>query len=303
MEMTILEREDGITHVVLTGRLDTTAVEQIERSFTDSTAARNQPAIVDLSHVEFMASRGIGLLVANSKRLKKAGHQLVLLNPQGMVAGVLKTSKTDMLMPVVHDLEEAIRVLRGDRGQAGAASPPLKTSRDETRPQQPKSVSSASAAVEDVLKVAIKNEMSELATLNAAVAEFLTAHSVAYRATYAVNLAIEELVVNVIRYAYVDDETHMIDVQLGIEGDQVVLRIVDDGMPFDPRRGPALNVHSEDREVGGLGLILVLDMVDVLKYRREKERNRVEVRIRLAEEDESGDSSAAAGDSLKSSGA
>ncbi len=101
---------------------------------------------------------------------------------------------------------------------------------------------------------------------------FLDDHGVPYRATYAVNLAIDELVVNVIRYAYVDDDTHLIDIELAIEGEQVILRIEDDGRPFDPRRGPSLDLHAEDREVGGLGLILVLDMVDVLNYQRVDEK-------------------------------
>ena len=61
-------------------------------------------------------------------------------------------------------------------------------------------------------------------------------------------------------------------------------------MPFDPRKAPSLNVHAEDYEGGGMGLILVLDMVDVLKYRREGERNHVEVRIHLAEDDARGTS-------------
>jgi serine/threonine-protein kinase RsbW len=286
MEMTILERDDKISHVVLTGRLDTTAAEQIDKHFSDATAGRNRPAIVDLSQVEFMASRGIGLLLANCKRLNKGGHKLVALNPQGLVAGVLKASKTELIMPVAHDLEEAIQIAGGGPGQAGAASPgPTRTARQEPRFPQPKLVATTATAAEAVRKVAIKNELSELVTLNAAVAEFLAAHAVPYRAAYAVNLAIEELVVNVIRYAYVDDDPHVIDVELAIEGDQIALRIDDDGMPFDPRRGPALNVHAEDRETGGLGLALVLDMVDVLKYRREEERNRVEVRIHLAAEE------------------
>ena len=68
---------------------------------------------MDLSQVDFMASRGIGLLIANSKRLLKAGHKLVLLNPQAIVASVLKTSKADLLMPIVRDIAEAIHVLRG----------------------------------------------------------------------------------------------------------------------------------------------------------------------------------------------
>ena len=75
MEMTILVRDDGITHVVLAGRLDTTAVEQIDKSFTDAAASRNQPAVVDLSRIEFMASRGIGMLLANSKRLEEIRPQ------------------------------------------------------------------------------------------------------------------------------------------------------------------------------------------------------------------------------------
>jgi serine/threonine-protein kinase RsbW len=110
---------------------------------------------------------------------------------------------------------------------------------------------------------------------------------VPHTATYAVNLAIDELVVNVMRYAYVDDDTHLIEIELAIQGEQVILRIVDDGRPFDPRRGPSLDLHAEDREVGGLGLILVLDMVDALTYRREEEKNWVEVRIHLVAQDES----------------
>ena len=37
---------------------------------------------------------------------------------------------------------------------------------------------------------------------------------------------------------------------------------------------------------GGLGLLLVLDMVDALKYRRENEKNLVEIRVHLVDETE-----------------
>ncbi len=40
MKMTILERDDGITHVVLTGRLDTTGSEDIGDAFSEATSAR-----------------------------------------------------------------------------------------------------------------------------------------------------------------------------------------------------------------------------------------------------------------------
>ena len=238
-----------------------------------------------------MASRGIGLLFANGKRLKQTGHKMVLLKPRRMVESVLKTSKVDKVLPVAHGLDEAIQILRGSAGPSATARPPLETDVDESHPQETEPAAAARSVTEGELKLAIKNELSELEGLNATLAQFLDAHGVPHRAAYAVNLAIDELVVNVIRYAYVDDDTHLIDIELAVEGEQVILRIVDDGRPFDPRRGPSLDLHAEDREVGGLGLILVLDMVDVLKYRRVEERNRVEVRVHLIAEDENDDPS------------
>ncbi|MGA2253688.1 MAG: anti-sigma factor antagonist [Thermoguttaceae bacterium] len=286
MRMTVLDRGDDITYVVLSGRLDTTGAEEIGDRFSDATAALERPAIVDLSEIEFMASRGIGLLLTNGKKLIKAGHKLVLLNPQKLVESVLKTCKLDMILPVSHDLDEAIQILRGVSDHSVAASPRFTTSEDEPRQQRSESASTVHSSNEGELKLAIKNESSELVGLNAAVRQFLDVHSVPDRAAYAVNLAIDELVVNVMRYAYVADNSHFIDIALAIEGDQIILRIVDDGRPFDPRRGPALDLHAEDREVGGLGLLLVLDMVHRLNYRRVGEKNWVEARIRLVAEDE-----------------
>ena len=40
MEMTILERDDGITHVALAGRLDTNAADQLEKQFSEATGGR-----------------------------------------------------------------------------------------------------------------------------------------------------------------------------------------------------------------------------------------------------------------------
>ena len=289
MKMTILERDDDITHVILSGRLDTTGTEEIGEGLSEATVAQERPAIIDLSEIEFMASRGIGLLFASGKRLMKTGHKLVLLNPKEMVESVLKVSRVDKVMPIAHDLDEAIQILHGLPGQSGTASPTPKTAEDESCPQRSEPVSIAPSVSEGELKLAINNELSELESLNATLAQFLDAHSVPHRAAYAVNLAIDELVVNAIRYAYVDDDTHFIDIELVIEGERVILRIVDDGRPFDPRGGPSLDLHAEDREAGGLGLLLVLDMVDRLKYRRVEERNYVEVRVRLFAEDEKGD--------------
>ena len=288
MKMTIRESGDGITHIVLNGRLDAIAEQEIDEDLAHA-LAKQRPAIVDLSDVPFMASRGIGLLIANGRRLQKSGQKMVLLNPQQLVARVLKTARVDLILPIVDELQDAVRILEVSSQHGSVGSPVESSQPAASQPAEPAQV--VVEASESEVQLAIRNELSELEGLNTSVANFLTAHDVPHRAAYAMNLAIDELVVNVIRYAYVDDETHLINIELAMEGEQIILRIEDDGRPFDPRSGPALDLHAEDREAGGMGLLLVLDMVDRLKYRREGERNQVEVRIHCIPDEQGSDRS------------
>jgi anti-anti-sigma factor len=280
MELIIHQRDD-ISHVVLEGRFDAAGVEELDQRFTEATTGRGLPTVVDMSGITFMSSLGIGFLFANTKKLKKAGCKLVLLNPQGMVESVLKTSKMDKVMPLFYDLEEAIRAVGGDPSISTAASPSAATA-----PAAPQQAAAPPADKPDnILKLTIKNEMSELSGLYESVNQFLGKHQVPYRSGYAANLALEELAVNVIRYAYVDDDEHTIDVGLGVINEQIILEIRDSGRPFDPREAPPRDPDVDDPEVGGLGLALVLDLVDSLTYRREDEKNHVQVCIHLATEE------------------
>ena len=278
MELIIHERND-ISHVSLVGRFDSTGVEELDQSFTEATTGRGLPTVVDMSGITFMSSLGIGFLFANTKKLKKAGCKLVLLNPQGMVETVLKTSKMDKVMPLFYELDEAIRAVGGDPTITSAASPAAAGA--EAAEQE--SESAPAGTPDNILKLSIKNEMSELEGLYASVNQFLERHKTPYRSGYAVNLAIEELAVNVIRYAYVDDEEHAIEFGIGIVNEQIIIEIRDSGRPFDPREAPShdADADADDLEVGGLGLTLVLDMVDSLTYRREDDKNHVQVCIHL----------------------
>ncbi|HUG66450.1 MAG TPA: anti-sigma factor antagonist [Pirellulaceae bacterium] len=280
MELITHQRED-ISYLALEGRLDATAAEELEQSFTEAVTARGLPAVVDISGVTFMSSLGIGFLFAHTKRLKKAGCKLVLLNPKGMVEAVLKTSKMDKVMPLFYELEEAIRAVGGDPTLVSAASPAAADSAVVEREPEV----APSDTPDNILKLKIINEMSELDGLYATMNQFLARHKIPYRSGYAVNLAIEELVVNVIRYAYVDDDQHTIEIGLGIIDEQIILEIRDSGRPFDPRTAPPHDPHVDDLEVGGLGLTLVLDIVDALTYRREDDKNRVQVCIHIRAEE------------------
>jgi anti-anti-sigma factor len=280
MEMRIIERDDDITHIALSGRLDATSIEEFDERFLEVAAENKQAVVIDLSLIEFIASRGIAALVTKSRNLRKDGLKMVLLNPQEMVNAVFLTSRLDKIIPIAYEFDEAMRILGRAPGKHATTSPGLKDEALTT----PTDIPTAAAGV---LRMAIKNQLSGLETVTQQLHEFLDAHSVPSKAAYTVDLAIEELVVNVINYAFVDDDEHLIDVELAVRGDELILQIEDDGRPFDPREGPELNPHAEDREVGGLGLILVLDMVDALRYERAQERNRVEVRVHLAADEDS----------------
>jgi serine/threonine-protein kinase RsbW len=274
----LIHERDDISYIALEGRLDADGVAEMEQPFADAVLGRGLPTVVDMSGISFMSSLGIGMLFDTTKKLKKSGRKLVLLNPQGMVETVLKTSKMDKLMPLVYGLQEAVQLVGGDskigtsasaKGEVGTVS--------ESAAQKSKTP--------DVLKLSIKNDMSELAGLYARANELLVRNGVPYRSGYAINLAIEELVVNVIRYAYVDDDEHTIDIGLGTFDEQIILEIQDTGRPFDPREAPPHDPDAEDLEAGGLGLILVLDLVDTLTYRREKDKNHVRVCVRIHPEE------------------
>ena len=292
MELIIHQRND-ISHVALAGSLDATGVEKVEQTFAEATSGRGLPTVVDLSGITFMSSIGIGFLFDHTRKLKKAGSKLVLLNPQGMVDAVLKTSKMEKVMPVLYELEEAVRAVGGDPSITADLGPATV----DSAVMEKKSTPASTYAPENVLKLSIKNEMSELEGLYGTVNQFLESHNTPHRSGYAIYLALEELVVNVIRYAFIDDDEHRIDIGLGFFGEQIVLEIKDSGQPFDPREAPPHDPHVEDLQVGGLGLTLVLELVNELTYRREDEKNHVRVCVQISdEEDEDNELSSAVND-------
>jgi sigma-B regulation protein RsbU (phosphoserine phosphatase) len=84
------------------------------------------------------------------------------------------------------------------------------------------------------------------------------------------NLALEEAVVNVINYAYPDGEKGDIVLTAELHDDSVVYTLIDSGMPFDPTAvaTPDLQASVEDRNVGGLGIHLVRNIMTSVAYRR-----------------------------------
>lgn len=97
-----------------------------------------------------------------------------------------------------------------------------------------------------------------------------------------IELAVEEIFTNQVRYAY-KGQGGDVEVECAEgENGEFCIRFTDWGPPFDPREQPPPNmtVPLEKREPGGLGLHLVRKVADGFDYRRERDRNVVTVRFR-----------------------
>ena len=112
MELAILEEEDTHTLVALKGQLDMEGVGKVDVRFSAATVARGKPTLVELSGVEFIASLGMGMLVACARALGRKGVPMILVNPQLLVEKARKTARLQEILPMVHGLEQARARLR-----------------------------------------------------------------------------------------------------------------------------------------------------------------------------------------------
>jgi sigma-B regulation protein RsbU (phosphoserine phosphatase) len=88
-------------------------------------------------------------------------------------------------------------------------------------------------------------------------------------------LAVEEAVVNVIDYAYPAGTEGDITIKMMSDGNKLHCQIIDAGVPFDPTKKDKTDttLSVEDRQIGGLGILLVRELMDTINYERSDGQN------------------------------
>lgn len=133
-------------------------------------------------------------------------------------------------------------------------------------------------------QVTLRNDLSEISRLTEIVEAFGEEEELGPKDIFAITLALDELVTNVISYAYEDDgAAHEIQVNIERDGDAVVVEIEDDGRSFDPTMAPEpdVSVPVDQRRIGGLGIHFVKKMMARFDYERRDGRNFVRLRKKL----------------------
>ena len=97
------------------------------------------------------------------------------------------------------------------------------------------------------------------------------------------DVAVEELFVNISDYAYGEKHGN-VAVRIGLYPDGTAeITFRDNGVPFDPlkKQDPDITKSAEEREIGGLGIYLVKKSMDDVQYRYENGRNIVTIRKKI----------------------
>ena len=107
--------------------------------------------------------------------------------------------------------------------------------------------------------------------------------------TMSLNLALEEAVVNVMEYAYPEGQKGDVEIEVTADQEWMTFVIMDTGIAFDPtmKEDADTTLSAEERPIGGLGIFLVRQLMDVIDYKRKDNKNVLTLRKKLGEENAS----------------
>jgi serine/threonine-protein kinase RsbW len=123
--------------------------------------------------------------------------------------------------------------------------------------------------------IILANDIAEISKLNQFIEEVGDEFSLAPDLVFNLTLVMEEAVVNVINYAYPKEDHEKIYVSARLHEGSIIMVIADNGKEFDPTLAPEADItlSAEERPIGGLGIFLIRNIMNEVKYERIEGRN------------------------------
>ena len=114
----------------------------------------------------------------------------------------------------------------------------------------------------------VKNHIGEVGRVNEALREFWVGHGLPRNFEVPVTLCLEEVLSNVIRHGCEPGREYDIQVSYRVAGSGIEVDVIDSARPFDPLTlpPPNLDLPLERRKAGGLGVFMVRQMMDNVRY-------------------------------------
>ena len=121
----------------------------------------------------------------------------------------------------------------------------------------------------------LKNQVGELQRVNRFVEEIGEELGLDQELLMNLNLVVEEMVSNVILYAYPKDALADIELLAESDGKELTFVLSDQGKEFDPtqKKDADPNVNPADRPIGGMGIYIVKNIMNHVSYQRLEGKN------------------------------
>jgi anti-sigma B factor antagonist len=111
--MEIIEaKQNDITIIALTGRLDTLSSSSLEVKLLDTINKNQSKIIIDFSQLDFISSSGLRVLLTAGKQMKSAQGKLVLCSLKDHVKEVFDVAGFSMLFKMFSSQEDSIKELK-----------------------------------------------------------------------------------------------------------------------------------------------------------------------------------------------
>jgi PAS domain S-box-containing protein len=125
------------------------------------------------------------------------------------------------------------------------------------------------------VELRLVNDLAEIDRCLEALEEICRRFELPAEIQNAFSVVLDDLLNNVINYAYKEDGEHPIDVVLSTDGQRFIVSVTDEGIEFDPFmiQEPDIDATIDERQIGGLGIHLIRNLMDDHFYRRDGNKN------------------------------
>ena len=129
-------------------------------------------------------------------------------------------------------------------------------------------------------RLSIKADIASLGEVQSFVDRILEDAGCSMKAQMQIDIAVEELFVNIAHYAYPSGEGNAtIEVDTDTDTGYVKISFEDQGIPYNPleHEDPDVTLSAEERKIGGLGIFMVKQSMDDITYEYTDNRNRLTI--------------------------
>ena len=130
-------------------------------------------------------------------------------------------------------------------------------------------------------QIKVKADTAELDNVLSFADTILEELGCSVKAQMQIDIAIEEIFVNIAHYAYPEAEGEaVIYVEPGEGSSSVTITFEDEGIPYDPLKNedPDITLSADDRPIGGLGIFMVKKSMNEVSYEYKDGKNRLTIK-------------------------